>query len=331
MQASPRHPLATRGVLISAYLTVCLVWGSTYLAILWGLESFPPFTMAGIRFILAGGALYGWRRLRGAECPKWSHWREAAIIGTLMLCGSNGLICWSEQYVPSGIVALMASTVPLFILVFDAIWFSRTPVTAKTGAGLVVSLVGVGWLTGVGTDSWHFDIRGMMAVAAAPVLWAIGTLRSRGARVVEDTIIGTAMQMISGGIALLLVALALQEPFQILDVSMRSLWALSYLIVFGSIIAYTAYTVLMRYGPAGPASTYALVNPVIAVLLGWTLGKEELGLRTIASGALILGGIALIRSTSPARRQSHRPQLQREEEAPGRTECAADGSVAALE
>ena len=320
--ASPRRTTGTpsNGTLVAAYLIVCVVWGSTFLAIRWGLETLPPFTMAGIRYLVAGGTLFGWQRLRGAERPTRRHWREAAIIGTLMLCGANGLVCWGEQFVPSGIAALIVSTIPVFIVVFDAVWFKRTQLTPRVGAGLFISLMGVSWLTGVWSGSWQFDLRGLAALVAAPVFWAIGSLRARGAQVNQDAFLGTAMQMLAGGIALLLVALSIGESFHPAKVSMRSFLALVYMIVFGSIIAYSAYCLLLRFGRAGPASTYALVNPVIAVVLGWTMGQEQVGLRTIVAGCLILVGVALIRTSDstdakrPRERARQRNGKRKEEE-----------------
>jgi drug/metabolite transporter (DMT)-like permease len=292
-------PSPSRLALASAFAIVYVVWGSTYLAILFAIETLPPFLMASVRFLLAGSLLYAWARvLGGAAAPSGAHWRSTAIVGVLLLVGGNGLVVWSEQRVPSGIAALLVGTVPCFMVLID--WLrpqGRRP-TGLVVAGLALGLLGLVWL--VGPDSvmggGRADLLGAGALVLASFSWAFGSIYSRHAPMPASPFLGTAMQMVAAGVVLLALSMALGEPwaFHSSTVSLRSVLSFLYLVVFGSIVAFTAYIWLLRVSTPARVSTYAYVNPVVAVLLGAALAGEALTTRMIVAAAVIVSGVALI-------------------------------------
>lgn len=286
--------------------TVYLVWGSTYLAIRFGVETLPPFLMAGTRFVVAGTILYVWRRLAGSPRPSAAQWRAAAVVGALMLLVGNGGVTWAEQYVESGTTALMVASVPLWMVLLDWLRPGGRPPRASVWAGIVVGLAGVALLFG-GPDLDPRYTAGWVALLIASVSWAAGSLYSRTA-VLPAPLLATGMQMLAGGVLLLLVGALTGEAAAVhpATVSTRSVLALAYLIVFGSLIAYTAYVWLLRVTAPALASTYAFVNPVVAVFLGWLLAGERLTVRIILASLVIVGGVALI-TLARARRRPRRP------------------------
>jgi drug/metabolite transporter (DMT)-like permease len=277
---------------------VYLIWGSTYLAIRFAIETIPPFLMAGARYLTAGALLYGWSRLRGAPRPSLVHWRSAGIIGALLLLLGNGGVVWSEQRVSSGLVALLVSTEPLWIVLL--VWFrdrGQRP-GGRVIAGLLLGCAGLVLLVRPGSSSGGLDPLGVVAVLIASLSWAWGSVYSQRAKLPSSPLLSTAMQMLAGGALLLLAATLTGEPahFALAQVSTRSLLSLAYLVVFGAIIAFTAYVWLLRAAPPVLVSTYAYVNPVVAVLLGWALAGEPLARGTLVAAAVILTGVALISS-----------------------------------
>jgi drug/metabolite transporter (DMT)-like permease len=277
---------------------VYLIWGSTYLAIRFAIETIPPFLMAGARYLTAGALLYGWSRLRGAPRPSLVHWRSAGIIGALLLLLGNGGVVWSEQRVSSGLVALLVSTEPLWIVLL--VWFrdrGQRP-GGRVIAGLLLGCAGLVLLVRPGSSSGGLDPLGVVAVLIASLSWAWGSVYSQRAKLPSSPLLSTAMQMLAGGALLLLAATLTGEPahFALAQVSTRSLLSLAYLVVFGAIIAFTAYVWLLRAAPPVLVSTYAYVNPVVAVLLGWALAGEPLARGTLIAAAVILTGVALISS-----------------------------------
>jgi len=281
-----------------AFAAVYVVWGSTYLAIRFGVETIPPFMMAGMRFAGAGLLLYGWARVRGAPAPARHEWRSAAVIGLLLLFVANGGVTWAEQRVPSGIAALLAATVPLWIVVLD--WAVHGAARPRPGVvvGLAVGLAGV--LILIGPDqllgSRRLDITGIAVLLLAAVSWAAGSLYARGARLPSSPLLATSMEMLSGAAALFLLA-GLTGEFQRFDpgaVAGRSWLSVAYLSLFGSIIGFSAYVWLLRVAHASRVATYAYVNPVIAILLGWSLAGEAFTVQMLVAAAVIVVAVVMI-------------------------------------
>ncbi len=283
-------------LLVAAFATVYVVWGSTYLAIRFAVEAIPPCLMAGIRFVLAGAILYPFVRARGAPRPSRAHWRNAAIAGTLMLAGGNGLVCWSEQYVHSGTAALVVATVPIWFALLDWMAFDGRRPTLRVTGGIALGIAGVLVLVGSSAPSAGLTATaGIAALVIACALWSTGSLFARRAALPASPFLTTAMEMIAGGVALMLIGSATGEwpRVNLAAIGPRSWAALAYLVAFGSIAALSAYTWLLTVAPAARVATYAYVNPVIAVLLGALLGAEPLTPRVVISAAVIVAAVAL--------------------------------------
>lgn len=296
---------ATPGRVLAAFAVIYLVWGSTFLAIRIAIETLPPLLMAGGRFLTAGALLYGWRRARGVPRPTRREWAAAAIVGTALLLGGNGAVVWAEQTVPSGVAALLVTVMPLWMVLLDWLRPGGERPPASVLAGVVVGLGGVAFL--IGPDAiLRGAAAGVNPVGAGVLLfgslsWAAGSLYARNAPLPHAPLLGTGMQMLAGGAALLVVGLATGETAH-LDLghaSTRSIAAVIYLIIFGAIAGYSAYTWLLRVVPAAKVATYAYVNPVIAVILGWALAGEPLGARTLLAAAVIVGSVAVITAARP--------------------------------
>lgn len=275
-----------------ALFLVYVLWGSTYLAIRFAVESLPPFGMAAARFLAAGALLYGWARMRGAERPSLIEWKSSAVVGLLMLFGANGAVVWAEQAIPSALAALLVSTVPLFMAVIEWLRWGNRPSPA-VAVGLLIGFGGVALLVGPSDLGGASVVPVLMCIVAA-VAWAIGSLYGRRAPAPRSQLLGAAMQMLSGGFALAIASVASGEKIEWAAASGRSVGSLLYLVVFGSLIGFTAYSWLMRNVVPSLASTYAYVNPVVAVLLGWALAGEVIGTRTIVASALVIGSVGLI-------------------------------------
>jgi drug/metabolite transporter (DMT)-like permease len=298
----PSSPSPPKLALVSAFAIVYLVWGSTYLAILFAIDTLPPFLMAGARFAIAGAVLYAWSRtVGGAVAPTAAQWRATAIVGVLLLLGGNGLVVWSEQRIPSGMAALLVGTVPCFMVLLDWLRANGQRPTGRVVAGLALGLLGL--LCLVGPDSvmggGRADLLGAAALVAASFSWAYGSIWSRQAPMPASPFLSTAMQMLAASVALLGVSLLLGEPwhFDVGAVSLRSWLGFLYLVVFGSLIAFSAYVWLLRASTPARVSTYAYVNPVVAVLLGAAFAGEALTTRMIVAAIVIVSGVALITLT----------------------------------
>lgn len=295
---------ASRGAVLAALAAVYVVWGSTYLAIRFAVETLPPFLMAGVRFTVAGVILYGWRRAQGHVRPTGPQWRAATIVGALMLLAGNGGVVWAEQWVESGTAALLVASVPLWMVLLE--WLrpgGRAP-RPSVWVGVLVGLIGVTLLMGTPptTGGRQYTI-GLVVLVLASVAWAIGSLYSRSA-VLPAPLMATGMQMLTGGILLLLMGVVTGELVGLdpTTFSVRSGLALLYLILFGSLIGFTSYVWLLRVTPPAIASTYAYVNPVVAVFLGWLLAGEQITPRILLASAVIVGGVAVITTTRARRR-----------------------------
>jgi drug/metabolite transporter (DMT)-like permease len=293
----------SRVKLVLAFAAVYIIWGSTYLAIRYAVETLPPLLFAGSRFIVAGAILYSWAWLRGAASPQLANWRTAFIIGGLLLLGGNGAVVLAERTVPSGLTALLIATEPLMIVLLDWARPGGARPAGRVAIGLAIGLAGMFILIGpaglVGAS--EVNLAGAALLIGATVSWAAGSLYAARTRTQLSPILFAGMQMIAGGALLFVAALARGElqTASFAAVSMRSLAALGYLVFFGSLIGFTAYSWLLRVTPPSLASTYAYVNPVVAVFLGWAVAGESLSLRTMIAAAVIIAAVALITSHQP--------------------------------
>jgi len=296
--ATPSAPPRTSS-LILAFAAVYLIWGSTYLAIRIAIETIPPFTMAAARFLAAGALLYPWARLKGkAPAPTAVHWRNTALLGFLFLTVGNGAVVWAEQWVPSGLVALLVGMLPLWMVLVD--WFfgsGRRPGPLLV-AGLIWGLAGVALLASTGGFGARGTIGlvGALGVSVGSITWAYGSIRARVIALPARMPLNTAMQMLWGGAFLLLIGAATGELAR-LDpsvIALRSVVATAYLAVFGSLVAFSAFLWLNSVVSPASVSTYAYVNPVVALLLGWAFAGEEITSRTLIAAAMILSAVVLI-------------------------------------
>jgi len=288
----------SRSMILAAYAAVYVVWGSTYLAIRFAIETLPPFLMAGTRFLIAGALLYLWARLRGAARPTAANWKAGAIIGAFLLLGGNGGVVWAEQRVPSSIAALLVAILPLWMVVLERIGPDRKRPTGRTIAGVMLGFVGVAVLVGPGAfeGNGNVDLVGSIVLVLASLSWAIGSLYSKRAPLPAAPTLGSGIQMLSGGVLLAAAGLLTGEASSVVvsAISTESLLALAYLVVFGSIVGFSAFVWLLRVEPASRVATYAYVNPVVAVALGWLFAGERMTVPTMIAAAIIVGAVALI-------------------------------------
>jgi len=279
----------------AALAIVYVVWGSTYLFILLAERTMPVFVMSALRFLIAGGLLYVWAVRRGdrvGDPPTRRQWLAATVIGAALFVGGNGGVAWAEKRVDTGIASLLIAAVPLWMALFDRVAcgqrLSRTAVT-----GLALGFGGVALLAWPSGPS-HIDVAGAVALLVSGAAWAAGSLYSRRAPLPRRPFVSAGMQMLAGGVLLAIVAAATGEWTSIHNVSTGSILALVYLIAIGSWLAFTAYTWLLRTTRTSLVSTYAYVNPLVAVFLGWAIESEPLSVRTVVAGLVILAAVALI-------------------------------------
>jgi len=276
-----------------AFAAIYLVWGSTYLAIRYAVETIPPLVTAGIRHTVAGGILLAWAVARGYR-PKREHWAAGFIVGALFFLMGHGSLHWAEQHVGSGLAALLIATEPMFILVLA--WASgQQKISRLSALGLAFGVIGVAILTGVSAKDT--SLLGMIAVLAGSLSWAAGVVISPRLKLPTDALARTAVPLVCGAV-MLLAAAGVTGEFQSLhwsEVSLKSILGLAYLIVFGSIVAFTAYTWLLQRCPPTLVATHTYANPIVAVLLGWLLASEPLTARVALASVAILGAIVLIR------------------------------------
>ena len=295
MSAQP----VSRWRLIAAFFAIYIVWGSSYIGIRFAIESLPPFLMAGVRFSLAGGVLIVWARLRGAPAPTWANWRAAVIVGAILFLASNGLLVWAEQSVPSGLTALIYATIPLWMVLLD--WL-RPGGAVRPGwpvfFGLALGLVGIALLVGPDklAGSGGVNPLGALALLIGGFIWAGGSIYSRQAALPRSPLLSTGMQLFGGGILLLALAAVSGEVVttQWSAILPRSVIALVYLAIFGSIIGFTAYVWLLQVSTPARVGTYAYVNPVVAVILGWAMAGEALTARTLLASAVIIASVVIV-------------------------------------
>ncbi|HUH96868.1 MAG TPA: EamA family transporter [Anaerolineales bacterium] len=294
----------------TALIALYIVWGSTYLAIRFAVETIPPFLAAGLRFLIAGTILFTWRRLAGDPTPKGKQWISSAIVGAALLLGGNGLVSWAEQRVPSGIAALMVSTSPMWLVLFEALRPGGVKPGWRAILGLVIGFGGVFLLIGPaefsGQSATQFDTLGTIALLCASLLWSLGSIYSKHADMPSSSLMSTGTEMLAGAAALFIVAAGSGElsGFHLASVAMSSWLGLAFLIAIGSLVGFVSYGWLLQNAPISLVSTYAYVNPVIAVLLGSWLASEPLTPRILLAAAIIIGSVVFINS-------GHRPLSKR--------------------
>ena len=299
---------ASRAQIVAAFASIYIIWGSTYLAIRYAVATIPPFLMGGTRFLVSGALLYWWSRYRGAPRPTKVHWRNAVIAGGFLLLGGNGAVVWAEQLVPSGLTALLVSILPFWLVIIEWARPPRRRPAAAVLVGLAVGFIGIIVLVGPGDVAGQSNVSaiGAAVLILGSLSWAIGSFWSRDAELPESGLLTTGMEMLGGGVLMILVG-ALSGEFSRLDVShisRASAIGLVYLITFGSLLGFTSYIWLLDKVSPARLGTYAYVNPIVAVLLGWAIAGETLTARTAFAAAIVICAVALITTA----RSAPRPQ-----------------------
>ena len=286
--------------LLGAFLCVYVVWGTNFLAIRYMVETIPPLMAMGVRSVIAGAILYWWARARGSGVPEPSEWKGAALAGAFLFLGAHGALAWGETRVPSGIAALVLATIPVWLVIVD--WLGAKAPRPAPGVwlGLATGVAGLVVLTDPGSIRGNgASMAGFLVLLASPPCWAIGSIIARGQPKKHPVTLITGMQLMTGGTLLLLASLVVGElrSFEVAAVSGRSIVALTYATLLGSVVALTAYIWLLRVTSAAVAGTYAFVNPLIAVAVGWAFAGEDVTWRVVVAGALILTGVGVIALT----------------------------------
>ena len=312
-----------RALVLAAFAAIYLVWGSTYLAIKYAIATVPPFFMTGARFLLAGSVLFIWSTFRAKRDPNEAQpprpgsltrrrWRDAFIVGALLIVGGTALVGWAELSVPSGITSLILATTPLWMVTLESVIESRRLPSARVAVGIAVGLAGLAILVGPSLVSPEtgMDLLGVGALVLASLAWSVGAMYSRRAAVPASPARATGMQMIAGGLLSLLGAFAFGEHrrLSLAAISPASLLAVGYLVVAGALVGFSAYLWLMRVSTPSRVATHAYVNPVVAVLLGWlVLGEPVTGRTAIAMAVIVIAVIVIVsapKSDRPARERS---------------------------
>jgi drug/metabolite transporter (DMT)-like permease len=296
-----------------AFAIIYFVWGSTYLAIRVGVREVPPFLLAGMRFLIAGIVLYGWMRARGTASPTARQWGAALFLAILIFVLDYGLVFWAERRVPSGITAVMMATIPVFMAIAEIVFLRTQRLSLRLGLALLIGLGGVAVLVGrtVSLGEAPVDTAGACALIVAAISWSVGASLSRKLPLPDAKAMSSGAQMLAGGVLLTLTAALLGEfrGFQVQAVSRAAWLALAYLIVAGSIVAFTAYVWLIHHESPTQVGTYAYVNPVVAVVLGYFLGGEAIGPRTLVGTLLVLVSVVVI-TTAPAKKVQPNPPVK---------------------
>lgn len=291
-------------ILIAAFAAVYIFWGSTYLAIKYAIETLPPFLMAGARFVFAGSVLMLWARFtKDYESPKRAHWKTSFIVGTLLLLGGNGGVVFAEHHISSSLAALLVATEPFWIVLLSWLWLKGTRPNLKTVLGIALGFFGV-WLlisgqpTANAASVGSMQFFGALAVILAAMSWATGSIYGLRAPVPKSALLTAGMQMFAGGLVLLVVSLLMGEwwNFNPAEVSANSWFGLVYLIIFGSLVGFTAYSWLLKNAQPALVSTYAYVNPIVAVFLGWLIAGETFTGQMLIGAGIIVGSVVLITS-----------------------------------
>ena len=285
-----------------ALLALYIVWGSTYLAIRFAVETIPPFLMAGTRFLVSGAILLIWRRAAGDAIPTPRQWRSTAIVGILLLLGGNGLVSFAEKRIASGVAALIVGTVPLWLVLIEAIRPGGVRPSPLAILGLLIGFGGIYLLVGpedFNSASLQFDAFGIGTVVLAAFLWSLGSIYSRGADLPTSSLMATGAEMLTGGLVILAFSASIGEwrDFNFTAVTSSSWIGLVYLITFGSMVGFVSYIWLLQNAPVSLVATYAYVNPLVAVFLGAWLANETLNARILVAALIIIGSVVLINQT----------------------------------
>jgi drug/metabolite transporter (DMT)-like permease len=295
------HPPAFKVVV--AFAAIYILWGSTYLAIKFAIETIPPFLMAGMRFLVAGSVLYTFMRARGVARPHRGNWFAAASVGGLLLVGGNGALVWSEQRVASGLAAILLATIPIWMVLLDSLRKDGARLTGRVMGGLGIGLAGLGILVGPAKlwGSSRVDLLGAGVLMFGALSWSVGSLYSRGAELPASPFLASAMEMLAGGAMLIVLGFLAGEGKHLHGqaIALRSVAGLIYLIVFGSLLGFSAYIWLLGVVSTARISTYAYVNPIVAVFIGWVFGGEFLSARELLATGTIVAAVALILSHRP--------------------------------
>ncbi len=286
-----------RWQLILAFLCIYVVWGSTYLAMSFAVDTIPPFLMGAVRFLTAGAMLVAWSAWRGKARVSRTAWRNAAVVGGLLLFWGNGSVAWAAQRVPSGMMSLLVATVPLWVVLLERAR-GRKPTVAQL-VGVAIGMVGVSLLVLPADGSWRnapVDPLGAAVLVIGSLAWTAGSLFSRSAEQAAYAPMNSGLQMLCGGAGLLLLGLVVGEPARMSfdSVSLKSMLSVLYLIVFGSLVGFSTYMWLLKKASPAAVGTYAYINPAVAVLLGVTLAGERLPARAVLAMSVIVGGVALV-------------------------------------
>ena len=288
--------LGMRWKIVLAFLAVYLCWSMTYLAMRIAVRDIPPHLMSGARFLVAGLVLYLWTRRRGDAKPTAIQWRSAAMVGAFLLLGGNATVAWAEQQVPSGLAAVLIAVAPIWMVAFE--WARGGPRPGKRViAGLILGLVGVALLVSPKGDSTsQVNLIGAVMLVLASASWAWGSVVSKSAPLPKSPFLATSMEMIGGGVLLLLTALAVGQfaHFRPTQVSADAMLAWLFLVIFGSLVGFTAYIWLLGVTSIAKVGTYAYVNPIVAVFLGWAILDEPVTGRTLIAALVILVGVTLV-------------------------------------
>ncbi len=287
---------ATAASLIMGLAVIYIVWGSTYYAIRVAVETIPPFLMAGVRFLIAGAILLVWARIRGATMPTGQHWRFAILTGTLLMFCGNGIVVWAERYVASGLVALLLTTTPLWMVLFNWLRPKGIRPPMLIWVGLIAGFAGTAALAYAGQRDGNkeIDLFGVAALMGASIAWALGSVIVKHGPRPDSAVLGTAQQMLCGGVVLVAFSGISGEltHFELSQVTLGSFLGWLYLLVVGSLLTMPVYTWLLHSTEPSLVSTYSFVNPVIAVIIGWALAGEKLTSETIIAGGVIVVSVA---------------------------------------
>ena len=308
-------------VLIAAFAAVYIFWGSTYLAIKYAIETMPPFIMAGSRFLLAGGLLFVVSLFtKDFEMPTWRHWRTSLIVGTLLLLGGNGGVVFAEKYLSSSVAALLVATEPFWIVILSWVWLGNGRPTRRVVLGLFTGFIGVALLV-VGQDadaagsSSYYQTLATASIIVATMCWAAGSIYGLRAPVPRSSLLTAGMQMLAGGAVLMAASVPKGEwaSFDVSKISTTSWFGLGYLIVFGSLIGFTAYSWLLKNAQPSMVATYAYVNPVIAVFLGWGIAGESITGQILVGAAFVVTSVILVtmRAGNEKKQEGEEPRRSR--------------------
>lgn len=307
MTAADQKPPTSAFVL--AFAGIYLIWGSTYLGIRVAVETIPPFAMAAGRFFIAGLVLLVVLRARGAALPTRKQWRDSFIVGTFLLLGGNGLVAWAEQYVPSGIAALVIGVQPVFMVMTEWSWRGGQRPAPAVFVGMALGFAGVAYLAApweTATAS-SLNLPGLIAILAGCLFWAFGSIYSRHAKLAAPPLVGAAAQMLCGSVSLALVAACRGEfAVRLSTISRESWWAFFYLIAIGSWVGYSTFVWLMKHSTPARVSTYAYVNPIVAMALGWLLLDEPISPRTTLSALAIVAAVIIVTTQKNRKAPVHR-------------------------